>query len=252
MTTCPKCQGSNSHELGGNDRCFHCSDCGYVQCVDAPHNPGNQSAAKGTQEGAGKIVNVCGCTELPHRMQCEYFKAEPSTPQTTELPDWENELFKFVWVTDGKLLCNPEKIADIVERIRNEGRDSVLYVRCMKHRGGPQYNKDEHGQECTECAIQDFLTREREKDAEIEKSALLRTIVEKERDFQVDELLKVVRKLTESEAHLAALQVSHDRLLDVVKEAPPTGHDPYEDAGCPGCQRRNAIAAAEKLTGRKG
>ena len=209
MTTCPKCQGSNSHELGGNDRCFHCSDCGYVQCVDAPHNPGNQSAAKGTQEGAGKIVNVCGCTELPHRMQCEYFKAEPATPQTTELPDWENELFKFVWVTDGKLLCNPEKIADIVERIRNEGRDSVLYVRCMKHRGGPQYNKDEHGQECTECAIQDFLTREREKDAEIERL--------KAYQINYEHATKIER--ADNEAQIAALRTSRDALLKDAKLA---------------------------------
>jgi hypothetical protein len=66
MTTkCPKCQGSNSHELGGNDRCFHCSECGYIQCVDATHSPGHQPAAtEGTQEGQpqeykrGEIVKV--------------------------------------------------------------------------------------------------------------------------------------------------------------------------------------------------
>jgi hypothetical protein len=76
---------------------------------------------------------------------------------------WEQELFKYIWVTNGQLLCNPEKLEDVIERIRNEGRESVLYIRCMKHRGGPQYNKDEHGQECTECAVQSVAAPEREK-----------------------------------------------------------------------------------------
>lgn len=31
--TCPHCQtGENSTEHGGNDRCFHCGLCGYIQC----------------------------------------------------------------------------------------------------------------------------------------------------------------------------------------------------------------------------
>lgn len=37
MTTeekkCPKCKkGVNSEPDGGNENCFHCSDCGYIEC----------------------------------------------------------------------------------------------------------------------------------------------------------------------------------------------------------------------------
>lgn len=37
MTTeekkCPKCKkGVNSEPYGGNENCFHCSDCGYIEC----------------------------------------------------------------------------------------------------------------------------------------------------------------------------------------------------------------------------
>jgi hypothetical protein len=34
---CPSCKvGKNSRDLGGNDLCFHCDSCGYVQCVESP------------------------------------------------------------------------------------------------------------------------------------------------------------------------------------------------------------------------
>jgi hypothetical protein len=83
--------------------------------------------------------------------------AQPQQPSAEPL--WESELFKYIWVTDGQLLCNPEKLAGVIQRIRNEGHDSALnsvrYIRCLKHTGSPQYNKDEYGQECTECAVQD-------------------------------------------------------------------------------------------------
>jgi len=31
--TCPDCGSKNSESLGGNDRCFHCSKCGLIECV---------------------------------------------------------------------------------------------------------------------------------------------------------------------------------------------------------------------------
>lgn len=32
--SCPDCkQGCNSAELGGDDYCFHCDNCGLVECV---------------------------------------------------------------------------------------------------------------------------------------------------------------------------------------------------------------------------
>jgi len=31
--SCPDCGGKNSGANGGNDRCFHCEDCGLIECV---------------------------------------------------------------------------------------------------------------------------------------------------------------------------------------------------------------------------
>jgi len=33
---CPICGGKNSKAYGGNDRCFHCETCGFVQCATTP------------------------------------------------------------------------------------------------------------------------------------------------------------------------------------------------------------------------
>ena len=33
---CPVCGGGNSKADGGNDRCFHCATCGFVQCATTP------------------------------------------------------------------------------------------------------------------------------------------------------------------------------------------------------------------------
>lgn len=31
--TCPRCrQGNNSTQYGGNERCFHCDNCGLIEC----------------------------------------------------------------------------------------------------------------------------------------------------------------------------------------------------------------------------
>jgi len=30
---CPVCGGENSCMEGGNDRCFHCGDCGFFECM---------------------------------------------------------------------------------------------------------------------------------------------------------------------------------------------------------------------------
>lgn len=31
---CPHCdkEGTNSRDAGGNEKCFHCGDCGFVEC----------------------------------------------------------------------------------------------------------------------------------------------------------------------------------------------------------------------------
>ena len=29
---CPRCGGQNSPKAGGNTKCFHCGDCGFVEC----------------------------------------------------------------------------------------------------------------------------------------------------------------------------------------------------------------------------
>lgn len=44
MTTeekkCPKCKkGVNSEPDGGNENCFHCSDCGYIECGEEATPP---------------------------------------------------------------------------------------------------------------------------------------------------------------------------------------------------------------------
>ena len=32
--TCPECkQGNNSAPAGGNEKCFHCDNCGLVECM---------------------------------------------------------------------------------------------------------------------------------------------------------------------------------------------------------------------------
>jgi len=31
--TCPDCGSQNSEANGGNDRCFHCGNCGLIECV---------------------------------------------------------------------------------------------------------------------------------------------------------------------------------------------------------------------------
>ena len=32
---CPKCKtGKNTKDEGGNERCFHCDSCGYVECKE--------------------------------------------------------------------------------------------------------------------------------------------------------------------------------------------------------------------------
>ena len=30
---CPDCGAPNSTEQGGNERCFHCGNCGWTECV---------------------------------------------------------------------------------------------------------------------------------------------------------------------------------------------------------------------------
>ena len=29
---CPICGGKNSKQYGGNERCFHCDNCSFVEC----------------------------------------------------------------------------------------------------------------------------------------------------------------------------------------------------------------------------
>jgi hypothetical protein len=31
---CPRCGGNNSKKDGGNERCFHCGSCLYVECAE--------------------------------------------------------------------------------------------------------------------------------------------------------------------------------------------------------------------------
>lgn len=68
--------------------------------------------------------------------------------------EWVNKLMKYVWIANGTLLHNPEKMAEIVEQIRTEGIEAVVSIRCMKHRGSPTYNRNAvHGSECAACAV---------------------------------------------------------------------------------------------------
>ena len=61
---CPACKaGHNCKGQGGNARCFHCGNCGFVECeYSEPGYEWDQDNAKPTAE----------------RCQCEYCKDHPS------------------------------------------------------------------------------------------------------------------------------------------------------------------------------
>lgn len=89
---CPNCGSSeNSVILGGNDKCFHCGKCDYVQCVaECPEPAANPDSAG--EENDVKDVYVE--KTLDHIAD----KPEMVKPDSqVELPVFDAEFFKLKW-----------------------------------------------------------------------------------------------------------------------------------------------------------
>lgn len=121
----------------------------------------NAEPANLTAPDTGKLV-ICGkCWEGDHANctggECGCVHVIPAAPSgVAGQEDVIDSLMKYVWITNGQLLHNPEKMAEIVERVRNEGIESVEYTRCMKHRGTPSFNHNANGTaECGFCAVEE-------------------------------------------------------------------------------------------------